>query len=109
MTNPFFKKLMIHVVAILTAKPGKGAELLAALGKVVPQVHAETGCIEYQPVTDAENAGASQSKIGPDSLVVIEKWATMDDLKAHSASAHMAEFGKAAADLIAGRTIHVLS
>lgn len=100
---------MIHVVAMLTAKPGKGPELMAALNKVVPQVHAEKGCVEYQPVTDAENASDSQAKVGPDTLVVIEKWETMDDLKAHSASAHMAEFGKEAGELIAGRTIHVLS
>ena len=100
---------MIHVVAILTAKPGKGPQLLEALSHVVPQVHAEQGCIEYQPVTDAESAGPSQDKVGPDSLVVIEKWETIDDLKAHSASAHMAEFGKAAADLMAGKTVYVLN
>lgn len=100
---------MIHVVAIITAKPGKRDELLEAFSKVVPLVHEEKGCIEYQPVTDAENAGASQDRLGPDSYAVIEKWETVDDLKAHSASTHMAEYGKSVAELVAGRTVHVLS
>lgn len=102
------KKTMIHVVAIITAKPGKRAEVLEAFNKIVPVVHEETGCIEYKPVTDAENAGASQDKIGPDSFAVIEKWATLDNLKAHSASSHMAAYGKSVSDLVVGKTVHVL-
>lgn len=100
---------MIHVIAIITTKPGKRAEVLEAFNKIVPLVHQENGCIEYQPVTDAENAGASQDKMGPDSFAVVEKWETIDDLKAHSASAHMAAYGKSVSELVAGRTVHVLS
>lgn len=100
---------MIHVVAIITTKPGKRAEVLEAFNKVVPLVHAEQGCIEYQPVTDTERAGPAQSPLGPDSYAVIEKWETLDDLHAHSSSAHMVEYGKSVSDLIAGRTIHILS
>jgi len=99
---------MIHVVAILTTKPGKRAEVLEAFAKIVPLVHAESGCIEYQPVTDADDAGSNQAPLGPDTFVVVEKWESMDQLKAHSASAHMAEFGKAVGELMADRKVHVL-
>ena len=34
---------MIHVVAIITAKPGKRAEVLANFKANVPAVHAEIG------------------------------------------------------------------
>lgn len=100
---------MIHVIAIITSVSGKRAELLKAFSKIVPLVHAEEGCVEYQPVTDATNAGAMQTALGSDSFMVIEKWNTMDDLSAHAASDHMAEYGKTAGHMVADRTIHILS
>lgn len=98
---------MINVIAIITAHPGKRDELIAAFNDVVPLVHQEQGCIEYQPVTDTDNEG-SQAKIGSDSYMVIEKWETMDHLRAHAASSHMAEFGKKAGHLVADRKVYVL-
>ncbi len=98
---------MINVIAIITAHPGKRDELLKVFTEVVPLVHQEKGYIEYEPVTDTDNEG-SQAKIGEDSYMVIEKWETMDDLRAHSASSHMAEFGKKAGHLIADRKVYVL-
>ncbi len=100
---------MVHVVAILTAKPGKRTELLGAFLKVVPLVHAEKGCIEYQAVKDAVDAGKIQTPLGPDSYMVVEKWETMEDLNAHSGAAHMVEFGQSSSHLIDSRKIHVLS
>lgn len=99
---------MIHVVAIITTVAGKRAEVLAAFSKIVPLVHAESGCIEYQPVTDAEGAGSNQTALGPDTFIVAEKWASMDELKAHSASAHMAEYARTVTGLIADRKVHIL-
>ncbi len=40
---------MIHVVAIITAKPGQREAILQAFRANVPAVHAEQGCIEYRP------------------------------------------------------------
>jgi quinol monooxygenase YgiN len=37
----------VHVLAIITAKPSRRAELLAAFQADVPNVHAEDGCLEY--------------------------------------------------------------
>lgn len=98
---------MIHVIAIITAQPGKRDELLAQFTQVVPLVHAEQGCIEYQPVTDTDEAG-SQAKIGADSYMVIEKWQSMDNLRAHAASSHMADYGKRTGHLVADRKVYVL-
>jgi quinol monooxygenase YgiN len=74
---------MIHVLAMITTKPGLRAEVLEAFRANVPAVHAEKGCVEYGPAIDADGAGAIQTPLGPDSFVVIEKWETMEDLKAH--------------------------
>lgn len=100
---------MIHVLAILTAKPGKRAEVLEAFQANVPAVHAEDGCIEYGPAIDTADAGRIQTPFGPDTFVVLEKWESMDHLKAHGASAHMAAYAAKTKDLIASRVIHVLS
>jgi quinol monooxygenase YgiN len=41
-------------------------------------------------------------------LVVIEKWESMDHLKAHGASEHMKAYGAKNKDLVANRAVHVL-
>ena len=100
---------MIHVLAIITTKPGMRAAVLKEFKANVPAVHAEKGCIEYGPATDADGFGSFQTKMGADTFVVIEKWATADDLKAHSAAPHMATYGAKVKDMLASRVIHILS
>ena len=100
---------MIHVVAFITAVPGKRAELLAAFHDNVAAVRAEDGCIEYGAAVDAEGFGSFQTPIGPDSFLVIEKWASPDALKAHGRAPHMVAYAAKAKDLTAARAIHILS
>ena len=100
---------MIHVIAILTAKPGMRRGILDAFHANMPAVHAEKGCIEYGPAVDAEGAGSFQTKFGGDAFVVIEKWESLEALKAHAASPHMAAYAAKTRDMIASRVIHVLS
>jgi quinol monooxygenase YgiN len=100
---------MIHVLAMITAKPGKRAEILQSFHANIPAVLAEDGCIEYGPAIDAEGIGAIQTKLGPDSFVVIEKWASAAALAAHGAAPHMAAYGAKTRELVASRVIHVLS
>src|SRR5690348_12475661 len=100
---------MIHVVAVITAKPGQRDTILGHFRANVPAVRAEQGCIEYGAAVDAENALAFQTKWGPDTFLVIEKWESMDALKAHAAAPHMAAYGAKTKELIARRVIHILS
>jgi quinol monooxygenase YgiN len=100
---------MIHVLAVVTAKPGQRAAVLAAFRANVPNVLAEAGCIEYGAATDAENALAFQTRYGPDTFVVVEKWESMAALEAHAAAPHMKAYGAQTKDLIASRVIHILS
>ena len=65
---------MIHVIAIITAKPGNRDAILEAFRANMPAVHAEAGCIEYGPAIDTEGAGRIQTAFGPDTFVVLEKW-----------------------------------
>jgi quinol monooxygenase YgiN len=97
---------MIHVVAIITAKPGKREEILKHARANLAAVHAEKGCIEYGQVIDFDGMGTA--KFGPDTFVVIEKWETADDLKAHSVAPHMKDYAAKTRDLTASRAVHVL-
>jgi quinol monooxygenase YgiN len=100
---------MIHVVAIITAKPGQREAILKEFRANIPAVRAEDGCIEYGPAVDAEGLGSFQTKFGADAFVVIEKWRDAQALKAHAAAPHMAAYAAKVKDLIASRVIHVLS
>jgi quinol monooxygenase YgiN len=100
---------MIHVIAIITTKPGQRDAVLAAFRANMPAVHAEKGCIEYVPVIDTPGMGKMQTPIGPDSFMVVEKWATAADLAAHAAAPHMAAYSAKVKDHLAGRVIHILS
>ena len=99
---------MIHVVAIITAKSGMREVILKEFRANMPAVHAEKGCIEYGPSIDADGIGGFQTKFGPDTFVVIEKWQSPEALKAHAASPHMAAYPAKTRDMIASRTVHVL-
>ena len=99
---------IVHVLAVLTAKPGYRARVLEAFQANVPNVLAEEGCIEYQAVVDMDDAGPMQAPLGPDSFVVVEKWESMAALIAHSQAPHMKAYGKVTTDLMAERKIHIL-
>ncbi len=100
---------MIHVIAVITAKSGQRGKILEAFHANMPAVHAEAGCVEYGPVVDAEGVGSFQTHYGSDTFVVIEKWESLDHLKAHAAAPHMAAYGAKTKDMIASRVIHVMS
>jgi len=100
---------MIHVLAFITCHPGKRDEVLAAFRDNMPAVHAEDGCIEYQPVVDAGGFGGFQAKVGDDAFVVIEKWRDAAALKAHAAAPHMAAYAARTRSLVADRRIHVMA
>jgi quinol monooxygenase YgiN len=100
---------MIHVLAIVTAKLGLRDAVLKEFRANVPHVHAEKGCIECGLVIDVEGAGSIQTALSPDSFAVIEKWESMEALKAHGAAPHMAAYPAKTRPMIANRVIHVLS
>ena len=100
---------MIHVIAVVTAKPGKREEVLKHFRANVPAVRAEKGCIEYGAAIDADPALQVQTKYGPDTFVVVEKWESLDALKAHAAAPHMQAYGAKTKELLASRVIHILS
>ena len=100
---------MIHVIAVITAKPGQREKILEHFRANVPAVRAEKGCIEYGAAVDADPALGFQAKLGADTFFVVEKWESMDALKAHAAAPHMAAYAGRTKEMVASRLIHILS
>ncbi len=99
---------MVHVIAVITAKPGQRESILQHFRANTPAVKAEDGCIEYNAVIDAGDPLPFQTPYGADTFVVIEKWASMAALKAHAAAPHMAAYGARTREFIASRVIHIM-
>ncbi len=100
---------VVHVVAVITTKPGKRGEVLSLFNANVPNVLAEDGCIAYGPTVDTQDVGPVQTEFGADTFVVIEKWQSLDHLKAHMKAPHMATYANHVKDMLADRVIHVLT
>ncbi|MEO7851043.1 MAG: putative quinol monooxygenase [Rubrivivax sp.] len=99
---------MIHVLAIITAKPGMRDQILAAYRDNVATVRAEAGCIAYEAVVDVDGAFPGFAQFGADSFVVVEKWESMPALQAHGAAPHMKAYAVRVKEFTANRAIHVL-
>ena len=99
---------MLYVIATIDVAPGTRGAFLAEFAKVVPLVHAEAGCIEYGPTVDAETDIASQFRIGPDRVTIVEKWESVDTLRAHDSAPHMQAYRARVKDYLCGREIRIL-
>jgi len=102
-------KIMIHVIATVELNPGTRDKFLAEFRKLIPDVKAETGCTEYGPTVDAETDIPIQYKLGPDRVVVVEKWETVAALKAHGVAPHMQAYRARVKDYVKGMELRVLS
>ncbi|QDV20196.1 putative quinol monooxygenase YgiN [Gimesia panareensis] len=99
---------MIFVIADIEIADGKQAAFLDAFHKLVPLVLAEDGCIEYGPAVDEDTDIPVQVKNGSQIVTVMEKWESVDALKAHLAAPHMLTYREQVSDLVKGTSIKVL-
>ncbi|MCC9605242.1 antibiotic biosynthesis monooxygenase [Blastopirellula sp. JC732] len=99
---------MIHVIATIELEPGLRNQFLSAFHELVPLVHAEKGCIEYGPTVDVETGLGPQLPLREDVVTVVEKWETIEDLKAHLAAPHMDDYRQKVHEIVKGMQIQVL-
>ena len=100
---------MIHVIATIDLAPGTREAFLAEFRKIIADVRAEAGCIEYGPAIDAETGIPAQVRIGADRVTVMEKWESVDALKAHAVAPHMQAYRLRVKDFVRGMELRVLS
>ncbi|MEY4499902.1 MAG: hypothetical protein RL319_890 [Actinomycetota bacterium] len=66
--------MSLMVVAVLQAKPGCGSAVIDSFREVSPLVHQEPGCELY----------AAHLEQNGDTVVMIERWSSLDDLNRHA-------------------------
>ena len=86
---------MIIVLAKVSPKPEKKAELLELAKGVMAETSKEEGCISYNLMDNPRDPGG---------CIFVEEWASKEALLQHSKSAHVAEWRKASADLLSVKT-----
>jgi quinol monooxygenase YgiN len=74
---------MLTVVAEMTSKPGREAELTTELLAMVEATRQEEGCVQYDLHVSTANPG---------SFVFYENWASQADLDRHAESSHIQVF-----------------
>ncbi|MEO8135140.1 MAG: putative quinol monooxygenase [Betaproteobacteria bacterium] len=100
---------MIHVIATIELAPGTRAAFLAEFRKVMIPVSAEVGCIEYGPAVDIDSGLAAQLKLGEDRVVIVEKWDSVEALKAHIVAPHMLAYRTTVKEFVRGTELRVLT
>jgi quinol monooxygenase YgiN len=98
---------MIVVLASITVKPGKRDDFLKIFKANVSSVKAEKGCIEYFPTVDADTGLPPQVK-DENVVTIIERWESVDALRAHLTTPHMLAYREKTKDVVEGLSIKVL-
>lgn len=99
----------VYVLCRFDLKPDADiADYIAKTRAVVPAVRAENGCQMYTLLEDAETSWEKPMRFGERTLWMIEKWDSIDALKAHLEAPHMKAFGPTVRSMRASGTFHVL-
>ena len=99
---------MICVIATIKAKAGQRNALLASIEDNLSNVHAEIGCLEYQPMVDTESSLGAQ-QLDETIVTMVEKWETMSNLNAHAVAPHMLEYREKVKDIVESVSLKVLT
>jgi quinol monooxygenase YgiN len=99
---------MIHVIATIELQPGRREAFLAEFRRLVSLVRAEAGCLEYGPAVDLTTDIAAQVPPRDDVVMVVEKWESLDALKAHLTAPHMTEYRGRVKDMVVSAKLLIL-
>jgi quinol monooxygenase YgiN len=99
---------VIHVLAEIEVRPGVREAFLSEFHRIVPLVRDEDGCLEYGAAVDNAHGLEGQPPPRSNVVTVVEKWSSLDALRAHLSAEHMADYRKRAGDMIVGVRINVL-
>ena len=99
---------MIHVIATIELNPGMREAFLKEFHQLIPQVLAEDGCLEYRSAIDLASGLAAQPPNRDDVVTVVEKWQSLDHLKAHLTAPHMKDYRETVKSMVVGTKLSIL-
>lgn len=98
---------MINVVVTLEPVPGRTNDVVRELRVLLPLARAEPGCIEYDAAEDVDLALPGQPAARLGVVTVIQKWRTLEDLRAHFSAAHAVTYRSRVSGFIQCSTFRV--
>lgn len=98
---------MIHVIASIHIKEGRVAEFIEIFKSNIPHVLEEKGCIEYAPTIDVPT-GLPPQELNGNVVTIVEKWDSLEDLRAHLSAPHMLAYKGKVQDIVENLSIKVL-
>ena len=103
------KKLigMVNVIASIRVKEDQRADFITIFKSNIPAVLEEEGCIRYAPAVDIDADLPGQS-LDENVVTVIEKWNTLENLKAHLVAPHMLAFRERVKGMVEDVNLKVL-
>jgi quinol monooxygenase YgiN len=99
---------MIAVIATIEVAEESCGDFRKVFAALVPKVRAEDGCVEYGLWADMPTNIPLQEPVRPNTVVVMEKWESVEALEAHLMTPHMREFLKATEPMKAVITLQIL-
>jgi quinol monooxygenase YgiN len=99
---------MIYVIATVELNQGGKEKYLAELKRVTPLVHKEKGCLEYGPTVDLPTGIPIQVPPRDNVVTLIERWESLEALKAHLTQPHFLEYRERVKDVMRSVSIQVL-
>lgn len=99
---------MIHVLAQIETAPEHRDDFLAEFAQVAILVRQEEGCIEYGAAVDVPTGIPVQNFLGENVVMIVEKWESIDHLKAHLVAPHMTDYRIRIKSFVRGVTLRVL-
>ena len=99
---------MIHVIATVELVGGKKSQYLEELKKVIPDVRAEIGCLEYSPTDDVATDIPVQEPVNDNVMTIIERWADIKALNNHLKTSHMKTYREATKSVVKGLRVRIL-
>jgi quinol monooxygenase YgiN len=90
---------MLHVIVNMRIKEGRMPAFIAACAELRPLVLGEPGCHAYEYTRDVEPPFGRPQPIEADRVTLLERWESLDALKAHLETPHMKAAGAKMKDM----------
>ncbi|MEE3219853.1 MAG: putative quinol monooxygenase [Planctomycetota bacterium] len=99
---------MICVIATIEIAQGQRERFLEEFHRIVPNVRDEEGCLEYGPTVDVETDIPAQGALRSNVVTVVEKWESVDALKAHLVAPHMLDYRQRVKDIVLAAQLQIV-